>query len=64
MKYTFRCEICRKIAEIDIKLADYDTEKENQICACGGKMKRVIEWHGYAKGSGAGWCGNSTGNAI
>lgn len=48
MKYLFTCENCGKSAEIDIKLADYDSEKDKQFCECGGKMKRIIEWQGGA----------------
>ena len=43
MKYLFECGACRKTTEIDIKLENYDSEKERQRCSCGGKMKRVIE---------------------
>lgn len=64
MKYNFKCEACGAEEEKEIALADYDKEKENQKCTCGGKMKRVIEWEGIATGSGAGWCGKSGGNAI
>lgn len=64
MKYLFECVVCRKTTEIDIKLENYYSEKERQRCPCGGKMKRVIEWQGYARGSGQGWCGKSTGDAI
>lgn len=28
------------------------------------KIERVIEWQGYASGSGDGWCGKSSGNTI
>ena len=51
MRYLFECGACRKTTEIDIKLENYDSEKERQRCSCGGKMKRVIEWQGYARGS-------------
>lgn len=65
MKYNFKCESCGAEEEKEIALADYDKEKENQKCTCGGKMKRVIEWSGIATGSGAGWFGKSDGsNAI
>lgn len=64
MKYLFKCEKCNNPTEIDIKVEDYDREKERQTCICGGKMKRVIEWQGWAKGSGGGWCGKSSGSTI
>lgn len=64
MKYKFRCAKCHTSEEREILMKDYDKEKENQKCTCGGKMKRVIEWEGIATGDGAGWCGKSTGNAI
>lgn len=64
MKYKFRCAKCHKSEEREILMKDYDREKENQKCTCGGKMDRVIEWEGIATGEGQGWCGKSTGNAI
>lgn len=65
MKYNFECEVCGAEEEKEIALADYDKEKENQKCTCGGKMKRVIEWEGIATSSNNnGWCGKSSGNAI
>lgn len=65
MFYNFRCQKCNKLHQVDIKMADYDKEKNNQKCPeCNGKMDRVIEWHGVAIGSGSGWCGNSYGNTI
>lgn len=54
MNYLFNCEKCGKSAEIEIKISDYDAEKNKQVCNCGGKMKRVIEWQGWAKASGEG----------
>ena len=48
MKYLFNCEKCGKSAEIEIKISNYDNEKDKQFCNCGGKMKRVIEWQGGA----------------
>ena len=64
MFYTFKCSNCGKAQEVEIAIKDYDKEKENQKCTCGGKMERVIEWEGIATGEGQGWCGKSTGNAI
>lgn len=66
MKYNFKCESCGAEEEKEIALADYDKEKENQKCTCGGKMKRVIEWQGIAISSNNnGWFGKSDGsNAI
>lgn len=48
MRYLFNCEKCGKSAEIEIKISNYDNEKDKQFCNCGGKMKRVIEWQGGA----------------
>ena len=66
MKYNFVCKNCGAEEEKEIDIKDYDTEKEKQTCSnCGAKMQRVIEWHGIATGSGAGWFGKSDGsNAI
>jgi hypothetical protein len=65
MKYKFRCAKCHKSEEREILMKDYDREKENQKCTCGGKMDRVIEWEGIATGEGQGWFGKSDGsNAI
>ncbi len=64
MKYNFKCENCGKVQEVEIAIKDYDKEKDKQKCSCGGKLKRVIEWTGYAKGEGQGWCGKSSGNVI
>ncbi len=64
MIYKFKCDICGKSAEIDIKLADYDSEKDKQVCECGGKLSRIIEWQGQAVGSGDGWFGKNGSNAI
>ena len=64
MKYNFKCEACGAEEEKEIAIKDYDKEKENQKCTCGGKMKRVIEWEGIAQGNGQGWCGKSSGNVI
>ena len=55
MFYKFRCTVCNKLHQVDIKMADYDKEKNNQVCpACNGKLERVIEWQGIATGNGAG----------
>ena len=65
MKYNFFCKSCGAEEEKEIPIKDYDKEKENQKCTCGGKMKRVIEWSGIATSSNNnGWCGKSGGNAI
>lgn len=64
MNYKFKYNICGKSAEIDIKISDYDTEKDKQFCECGGKMNRVIEWQGWAKASGEGWYGKNGSNVI
>lgn len=63
--YTFRCTSCKKQEERNIPMNQYDTEKNNQICSCGAKMQRVIEWSGIAESSNMnGWCGKSTGSTI
>ena len=65
MKYNFRCSKCGKEQEKEISMKDYDHVKNTQTCnECGGILKRIIEWTGIASGSGEGWCGKSTGNAI
>ena len=65
MFYKFSCTKCHKLHQVDIPMADYDKEKDNQVCPdCNGKMERVIEWQGIATGDGAGWCGKSDGKAI
>ena len=65
MNYSFKCVSCGKIQEKEICIKDYDRLKNNQKCkSCGGVLKRIIEWQGIANGSGEGWCGKSTGNAI
>ena len=48
MKYLFSCTKCQKKESRDIPMNKYDTEKNNQICSCGAKMERVIEWSGIA----------------
>ena len=63
--YTFRCTSCKKQEERNIPMNMYDKEKNNQICSCGSKMERVIEWNGIATSpNNNGWCGKSSGNAI
>lgn len=43
MTYIFKCTKCNKKDERDIPISDYDKEKHNQVCKCGGKMERIIE---------------------
>ena len=65
MMYQFKCENCGKKFDVEICIKDYDRLKNRQTCPdCKGKLKRVIEWGGIATGSGDGWCGKSSGNAI
>ena len=65
MQYLFACSNCHKNESRDIPMNLYDKEKNNQICSCGSKMQRVIEWSGIAESSNSnGWCGKSTGNTI
>ena len=38
MFYKFRCQKCKKLHQVDIKMADYDKEKDNQVCPdCNGR---------------------------
>lgn len=47
MQYRFRCPECGQVRNIDIKMSDYDKEKNNQMCSnCGSKLERVIEFEG------------------
>lgn len=65
MKYLYTCEKCKKDFEMEIAMKDYAFQKDKQTCPkCNSVMRRVIEWRGIAEGSGAGWCGKSTGKAI
>ena len=54
MLYLFSCtnQKCRKKENRDIPMNLYDKEKNNQICSCGSKMQRVIEWTGVASDIG------------
>jgi putative FmdB family regulatory protein len=66
MIYKFFCKRCNKNFDVEIAIAEYDKEKNNQKCIeCGSKLTRVLEWTGIATGSGGGWFGKSDGsNAI
>ena len=64
MKYLFTCKKCHKKENRDIPMNQYDTEKNKQICTCGAKMERVIEWSGIAEGKGDGWHGKAGSNVI
>ena len=64
MNYDFKCVKCGVTIEKDIPLAEYDRQKDSQVCFCGGEMKRVLEWKGIATGSGEGWHGARGGNVI
>lgn len=68
MLYKFSCPSCNYITEIDIPIAEYDKQKDKQLCpVCYAVdsnqvlLKRVIEWTGIASGSGSGWFGKSDG---
>lgn len=68
MLYKFRCPSCNYTTEIDIPIAEYDNQKNKQICpVCYAidsnqvLLKRVIEWSGIASGTGDGWFGKSGG---
>lgn len=64
MNYLFKCANCKKQEMRDIPMNQYDTEKNKQVCTCGAKMERVIEWSGIAEGKGEGWYGKAGGNVI
>jgi predicted nucleic acid-binding Zn ribbon protein len=64
MNYLFSCKKCSKKEYRDIPMKEYNKEKNNQICTCGVKMERVIEWAGIAEGKGEGWYGKAGGNVI
>ena len=64
MKYLFSCEKCKKKEMRDIPMKDYDVEKNKQVCSCGGKMQRIIEWNGIAEGKGDGWFGKNGSSVI
>lgn len=63
MLYKFKCKKCKKIELRSINIEDYDKEKNKQLCrACEQPMERVLEWSGFATGSGDGWFGRSDGS--
>ena len=65
MNYLFKCTNCKKQKIRDIPMKEYDKEKNNQICSCGAKMERVIEWSGIAESSNMnGWYGKAGSNVI
>lgn len=71
MLYKFSCPSCKYVTEIDIPIAEYDNQKDKQICpVCYAVdsnqvlLKRVIEWTGIASGSGSGWFGKSDGSTA
>lgn len=65
MNYLYKCPNCKKQEYRDIPMKEYDREKNNQICSCGTKMERVIEWSGIAESSNMnGWYGKAGSNVI
>ena len=62
--YTFRCTKCKNVESREIAMKEYDKEKNKQVCSCGAKMQRVIEWNGIAEGSGEGWFGKAGSKVI
>ena len=65
MFYLYSCPKCHKKENRDIPINKYDTEKNKQICSCGAKMQRVIEWSGIAESSNMnGWFGKAGSNVI
>ena len=64
MNYLYLCTKCKKKENRDIPMHLYDKEKDKQICSCGAKMQRVIEWNGIAESSNMnGWFGKN-GSAV
>lgn len=44
MVYNFICPLCKRTYQKDIKMSDYDTEKDKQFCeADKTKLERVFE---------------------
>lgn len=41
--YSFKCKKCNKEEDRTIPINDYDKEKNNQYCSCGGKMERTFQ---------------------
>ena len=65
MTYLFSCKKCSRKEYREIPMNKYDTEKNKQICSCGAKMERVIEWSGIAESSNMnGWYGKAGSNVI
>lgn len=65
MVYNFMCPLCKKVYQKDIKMSDYDTEKDKQFCDDDKtKLERVIEFEGSISGGGGGWFGKSNGGTT
>lgn len=71
MNYRFRCNCCNRTFDIELPMAEYDDQKEKQLCpVCYAVdsnqvlLKRVIEWDGIATGAGEGWFGRSDGSTA
>lgn len=42
--YNFTCPLCKRVYQKDIKMSEYDTEKEEQFCEDDNtKLERVLE---------------------
>ena len=41
-RYPFECPKCGKGGDIEMPISEYDKRKDNIICECGTKMKRVF----------------------
>lgn len=53
MIYDFVCPHCKRTYQREIKMSDYDTEKDKQFCDDDKtKLERVIEWNGPATNLG------------
>lgn len=72
MLYKFACPSCNYVTEIDIPMAEYDNQKNSQLCpVCYAidsnqvLLKRVLEWSGGATStSSSGWFGKSDGSRM
>jgi len=56
--YDFKCQDCGRVAEVKIKLEDYDKIKDKICCdVCHGELKRMMDFKGVFELKGAGWFG-------
>ena len=53
MKYDFKCTECNNIFEIEMKISEYDKEKDNIKCPkCNNKANRVYNVSGIKTNDG------------